>query len=459
MRIFRIAPVLVLAVAVLVAASRGPDAAPAPTTSALDLPLYRTTFDNGLELIVSPSPSATAVAVVLTFRVGARDEVPGRSGFAHLFEHMMFQGSAHAPKGEHTRLIAAVGGELNAMTTYDMTQYHDLVPPEHLPLALWLEADRLRALTLTAETLQNQVDAVREELRERIENAAYGPSALHFQEMMFSNWTNSHPTIGDHTDVEAASVDDARSFFERHYGPANAILVISGAVDPDEVASLVHHYFGGLRGTKPPARPDNAETPRTAPRHEQMTDAHARTPAFFVGWQGPPRRHADFHALALLAEILAGGESSRLYQRLVKKEAIAAYVGASQEGRMGPDLVDVTVLLTGAHEEAVNRAIDEEVARLQAELVSPEEMEKVRTGTEASFLFGLRTALGRARLLSRLALVHGPSGSIAQELQRYLAVTREDIQRVARAWLRPEARTSLTVVPGPPAEGERKAAP
>ena len=433
--------------AALVVGAAPPPAGAVAGESPLDLPIHHTELENGLRLYVSPSPTATAAAVVLTFRVGARDEVPGRSGFAHLFEHMMFQGSAHAPKGEHTRLIAAIGGELNAMTTYDMTQYYDLVPPEHLPLALWLEADRLRALTLTEETFRNQVDAVREELRERIENAPYGPAILRFQEMVFSNWTNAHPTIGDHADIEAASVADARAFFDRHYGPANAVLVITGAVDPAETEALVRHYFGGIRGARPPEAPDRSEPAREEARLARMTDQHARQPALFVGWQAPPRDHPDYHSLAMITEILAGGDSSRLHQRLVKTEATAAYVGASQEGRLGPDLFDVTVLLTGADDEPVRRTIDEEVTRLQEELVPAAELEKVRTRVEAAFLFGLRTAIGRARGLSRLALVSEGPPSIAAELRRYLAVTPEDIRRVAKQWLVSPRQTTLVVVP------------
>jgi len=435
-------------VLLLLVAAR-PAAAAAP--AALDLPIHETTLPNGLRLIVSPSPGSTAAAVVLTFRVGSRDEVRGQSGFAHLFEHMMFQGTPNVPKNEHTRLVNAVGGELNAMTTYDMTQYYEVVPPEQLALALFLEADRLRALALTEETLRNQVDAVREELRQRIENATYGPAFLRFDELLYQNWTNAHPVIGGHEDIAASTVEQARGFFERHYVPANGVLVVTGAVDPAATEALVRHYFGDLRGGAPPPRPDNAEPPREGPTHERLADAHARTPALLLGWQGPPRDHADWHVLSVAAEVLAGGESSRLYRRLVKEEELAAGVSAGQEGRIGPDQLQVVALLTGDHLERAQEVVLAEVGRLRDELVPAAELEKVRNQTEAAFLFGLRSALGRARLLSRLALVQEGTPSIAAEFDRYRAVTAEDVQRVARAWLAPERRAVLEVVPAPPA--------
>jgi zinc protease len=432
----------------LLLAAAAPARAAAP--AALDLPIHETTLPNGLRLIVSPSPGSTAAAVVLTFRVGSRDEERGQSGFAHLFEHMMFQGTSNVPKNEHTRLVNAVGGDLNAMTTYDMTQYHAVVPPEQLALALFLEADRLRALALTEETLQNQVDAVREELRERIENATYGPAFLRFDELLYQNWTNAHPVIGDHQDIAASTVAQARGFFERHYAPGNAILVVTGAIDPATTEALVRHYFGGLAGSPPPPRPDNAEPPRAGPTVERLADAHARTPALLVGWQGPPRDHADWHALSVAADVLAGGESSRLYRRLVKEEELAAGVSAGQDGRLGPDQLTVIALLTGDRLERAQEVVLDEVRRLRDEPVPASELEKVRNQTEAAFLFGLRSALGRARILSRLALVEGGgTPSIAAEFERYRAVTAEDVQRVARAWLDPQLRAVLEVVPGP----------
>lgn len=424
-------------------APRAAVAAPA----ALDLPVHDTTLPNGLRVLVSPAPGATATAVVLTFRVGSRDEERGQSGFAHLFEHMMFQGTANVPKNEHTRLVNAVGGQLNAMTTYDMTQYYEVVPSEHLPLALFLEADRLRALALTEETLRNQVDAVREELRERIENATYGPAFLKFDDLLFQNWVNAHPTIGGHEAIAASTIAQAKGFFERHYVPGNAVLVVTGALDPDETLALVEHYFGDLRGTPAPPHPDATEPPRTETAVERLEDGHARTPALFLGWQGPPRGHADFHALSVLAEVLGGGESSRLHRRLVKEEEVAAGVSTGQDGRLGPDEFSVIALLTGAHLEEARASVLEEIETLRRDLVPQSELEKVRNQTEAGFLFSLRTTLGRARLLSRLALVEDGTPSISREFERYRAVTAEDVRRAARTWLDPKLAVGLEVVP------------
>lgn len=420
---------------------------------ALDLPVHEARLENGLRVFVTPSPTATAVAVVLSFRVGSRNETPGLSGFAHLFEHMMFQGSANVPKGEHFRVVSGVGGDLNAYTTYDMTQYYEVVPPGYLPLALWLESDRLGALALTEETLRNQVDTVREELRQRVENATYVPAMLRLEELLFGNWRNAHPVIGGHEDIDRATVADARAFFERYYTPANGVLVISGAVEVEEAVALARHYFGRLPATPAPEAPDTSEPTPGGPRVERQEDAHARTPALLVGWQGPARNDPDFHAVSLLADILGGGESSRLHQRLVKRDELVAGVSVSQDGRLGPDALEVTAVLTGDGLAATRAALAEEVARLRTEPVPADELGKVQNQAEASFLFGLRTALGRAQMLARLIHVYGEPTSLGAELARYRAVTPDDIRRVAERYLVPATETVVEVVPAPAAEG------
>lgn len=419
----------------------------APEGDPLEPKLHRHILANGLGLIVVPDEAATAAAVALAIRVGSWDERPGQSGFAHLFEHLMFQGSANAPKGEHMRIIAAAGGDVNAYTTFDHTLYYDVVPPDRLAQALWLEADRLRALALTREALRNQVATVREELRERVENAPYVPAMLRLQELLFSNWANAHPTIGNHTDLEKATLSMAAEFFERHYVPTNMVLVVAGAVEPDRTKQLVERYFGRLEPVIPPERPDTTEPPRSEAVVERMADPHASRPALFMGWQGPPRNHADYHAMALLGAILGGSESSRLYRTLVQEKQLAASVSAGSEGRLAPDPFQVVALLNERELGLARKAVETEVVRVQQELVADEELERVRNSLEAAFVFRTRTAAGRAQLLASLALVYGKPTTFRAELERYRAVTTEDIRRAARTYLTPERMAVVEVVP------------
>src|SRR6185436_15436947 len=288
--------------------------------------LKETKLKNGLRVITVEDSSAPVIAVNVTYDVGSRNERAGRTGFAHLFEHMMFQGSENVGKAEHFKYIEGNGGFMNAGTHPDFTSYYDFLPSNQLALALWLESDRMRSLKITAVNLKNQKEAVKEEKRLSYDNQAYWPALLKMDEMVFRNWANSHPTIGSMEDLDAATVADVSKFFATYYTPNNAVLVIAGDIDPSETEALVRRYFGSIPRHEAPPSVDVSETFGVARRSAVIDDAQAKTPALAMAWKIPARSSPDFYAIDLLESILCDGASGRLYQRLVKDKAVSLEV-------------------------------------------------------------------------------------------------------------------------------------
>jgi zinc protease len=456
-------PVLALAAAAAtsLALAQAPTTPAARTTAAqtqaasplASLPVERHTLENGLRVVLSPDRTVPTIAIALYYDVGSRNEVRGRSGFAHLFEHMMFQGSANVGKGEHFQLVMNRGGSLNGTTSHDRTNYFETLPSNELSLGLWLEADRMRSLAVTAENFENQRQVVKEERRQSYDNQPYALSHLRINELAYGDyWPYAHSTIGDMQDLDSAPLEAVQQFFDQYYRPNNAVLSISGDFESSEALELVRHHFGEIgRGEVPPYQPPEL-SPQTAERRETMSDPHAELPAFHVAWHIPANRSEDHYALELLGLILGDGQSSRLYQKLVKEREICQQIYIGTDDRRGPDLFSAFGIMASGHEPAeAQTVIFEELQSVGARGVTERELQKAHNRVRSYFVFGLQSNMSRARQLAEYELYYGDAALVRAELDRYLAVTRDDIQRVARRYFDATNRTVLDVLP---AEGE-----
>ena len=432
-------------------AAPNPPAASAPVPAALSIKVEKATLDNGLRVVMNVDHTSPTIAVAVTYDVGSRNEDRGRSGFAHLFEHMMFEGSANVAKGEHFKLISSHGGNLNGTTSSDRTNYFETLPSSELPLALWLEADRMKSLNVTEENFENQRKVVQEEYRMRVSNVAYAPASIRLDELVFQGyWPYEHDAIGSMQDLDHAELDWVKAFHESHYAPNLAVLSIAGDFEPDEAMQLVHRFFDTAKKQEkviayepPPEMPEPA-----APRQAQLEDSHAKTPAFFYGWSIPPNREADHYALEQAISILTDGESSRMHQKLVRERAIAQEVSGWTDDHRGPDILGVEVKLAeGARLADAEKATDALIDALVKDGPTPAEMTKVKNRTEASFLFGLQSNLQRAIRLGQFELFWGDARLLNGEPAKYAAVTKDDIQRVLRKYVVPARRTTVEVRP------------
>ncbi len=429
-----------------------PAAPPAAATSADALtrvPILRETLPNGLRVVMSPDRSIPTVAIAVYYDVGSRNEERGRSGFAHLFEHMMFQGSANVAKGEHFTLIENRGGDLNGTTSEDRTNYYETLPSNELALGLWMEADRMESLAITAENFENQRQTVMEERRQRIDNQPYAPSMLRINELAFGDYfPYAHSTIGDMQDLVNAPLEAVQEFFDRYYAPNNAVISIAGDFDPEEAMRLVREQFGDIPRRETPAYDPPELAPQTAERRDVILDPNAELPAFHIAYHIPPSRERDHSALELLAVILGDGASSRLYQKLVKEREIAAEISVGTDDRRGPDLFSFWGVMASGHEpREAQQVIFDELASIADHGVTERELEKAHNRARAFFVFGLESNLERAQHLAEFELYHGNAELVRGELDRYLAVTVDDIKRVAGQYFDATNRTVLDVQP------------
>ncbi|MBS2014404.1 MAG: insulinase family protein [Deltaproteobacteria bacterium] len=425
-----------------------------PATLGFDV--HRTRLDNGLRVVMLVDHTSPTVAVDVVYDVGGRNEERGRSGFAHLFEHMMFQGSKNVPRGEHFRLVTSHGGMLNGTTNEDRTNYFEMLPSSELALALWLEADRMKSLDVSQKNFENQRQVVKEEYRMRVENAAYVPAAIRLQELVFQGyWPYEHSAIGTMRDLDAAQLSWVRAFHDAYYAPNNAVLSIAGDFDEGEALALVRRHFGDAKPQpniprfSPPPMPE-----QTTPRGAVLEDTHAKLPAVFAGWAIPPSHEPDHYALAQAAMLLADGESSRMHRTFVRERSVAIEVDASVEGNRGPDAFEIVVkLASGAKVPEVVTMIEAQLKDLATTGPSDEEMKKLKNRLSARFLLGLQSNFARAQKLAEMELFRGDATLLNGELARHLAVTKDDIKRVVGKYLVPTRRSLVEVKPG---AGEKK---
>ncbi|SJN36230.1 M16 family metallopeptidase [Luteococcus japonicus] len=429
-----------------------------PQALTLQYTIEERTLPNGLRVVVNPDPSSPAVAVNLWYHVGSADEVAGRSGFAHLFEHLMFQGSARVASGEHLSALQAVGGHVNATTSFDRTNYFETVPPGAVDLALWLEADRLASLDVSQQNLDNQREVVKEEKRQRYDNVPYGDQ-LHL--LLALNFPTDHPyghtTIGAMEDLDAASLDEVRDFFATWYRASNAVLTLAGAIERETAFTLAEKYFGELPALPAPERhaADRLPPHEGLPRLEVVRDVPR--PALHLGWRTPSIDHHDHLAVEQALAILAGGPSSRLHKVMVRETGTTEGVGGSQfDLAQGSSLALVSARTRQGHglDELETQIVDQ-IQQMADEGVSAEELDRANASYEREWLGELAQIDSRADQLGAFATLHGDATQLNEHLRLMLDVTPEDVQAAVRTWLAPEARSILyynTQTPEPDTE-------
>ncbi len=408
----------------------------------------QTTLENGLRVLINEDHNAPVFSIAISYNVGSRDERPGRTGFAHLFEHMMFKGSEQVGPGEHFTLIFNNGGSMNGTTNKDRTLYYDTLPANQLDLALFLESDRMWSLEITKENLDNQRNAVQEERRLGIDNQPYGKSSELLDELAYENAAYEHSVIGSMADLNAASVDDVKAFFRTYYAPNNAVMAISGDVQSTACLAKVHKYFDRIPRQPPPAEVDMTEPPQTVERRTTVDDPLARLPRVAMAYHVPPSGTPDDDALTVLASVLSSGRSSRLYESIVHQQQLASSVSAFNGESRGPGLFEFAgTPLPGKAVADLEAAIDAEIERVKAGPIEGWEMDKAKNGVKRSFVSGLTSSLNRAVLLSQYELFYKDPNRINTRVDRIGAVTASDVQRVARTYLVPTNRTVVITMP------------
>jgi predicted Zn-dependent peptidase len=412
---------------------------------------------NGLRVVLAPDRSAPVVGIAVLYDVGIRSEPEGRTGFAHLFEHLMFQGSANLEKLEHFRYVQSSGGMFNGSTHFDYTNYFEALPSNALERGLFLEADRMLSPRITEENLANQIAVVKEEIRVNVLNRPYGGFPwLELPPVLFDTFPNAHNGYGGFVDLESATVEDAGDFFHRYYAPANAVLAVAGDLDVDQTVDLIEKHFGGIPKRRRPVRPDFGEPPLASERRAVTTDAHAPIPAVAIGYRVPdPVAQLDEHlAGVLLSEILTEGDASRLQRRLVHQDRVVTDVSAYL-GEFGDpfDERDPTAFTITAHYpnpeslERILAAVDEELARVAADGLEPGELDRVRTRTVSVLFREMDAVLSRALEFAKFELIFGRAELISELPDRLTAVTGADVQAAAAA-LSPERRAVVELIAG-----------
>jgi zinc protease len=363
-----------------------------------DIPPYKDVkLSNGLRVLLMEDRSTPVTAIAVVYDVGSRVEKPGHTGFAHLFEHMMFQGSANVGKGEHLQLIQENGGGMNGTTSEDRTNYFEMLPANQLDLALFLEADRMRSLAITQANLDNQRNTVQEERRLRMDNQPYGKSSEELQNLMYDNFAYKHSTMGSMADLNAASVEDVQQFFKTYYAPNNAVIALVGDFETAGALKKVEQYFGGIPAQPAPPSLDVTEPQQHTERRLTVTDDFAKLPMLLVGYKTTQSNTAGFFALDLYMSILCDGESSRLYRRLVKEDKLAVQVEGGMQPSRGTSMAEIRVLSPqGVDLKKVENAIYDEISKLTKSGPEDWEMEKVRNGERSQQVATVSTDLYRA---------------------------------------------------------------
>lgn len=448
----------VLAAACLALTGPAVLAAPASATAQADrwqIPVHVKTLANGLTVVISPDASSPTVGISVVYKVGMRLEPQNRTGFAHLFEHLMFQGTPTAPKGVFDKVITSGGGNNNGSTRPDFTNYIETAPSSSLEAMLWLEADRMKTLDFNPATLKNQQDVVKEEIRVNVQNQPYGGFMwLDISALAFDKWANKHDGYGSFVDLENANLDDVRAFHRDFYGPNNAVLAIAGDVTPAQGFALAEKYFGKIAARATPKPSDFREGLNTAERRLTQADKLAQVPAIAAAWKLPERGSKDQAPFAVLGQLLAGGDASRLYQGLVKGRELALnldslYGLTSVWEYDGPSLFTVFALYKpSSSADALLAGMDEEIARIVKDGVDDATLNNLKTALLADWNNNLEMFLRRADRLAKLQALWGDAHVVNQVPGWIAGVTSADVQRVAATYL---TRANRSVIDRKPA--------
>ena len=425
----------------------------------MNIPVVYYKLPNGLKVVISEDHLAPVVTVGVYYNVGFRLEPKGRTGFAHLFEHMMFQGSANVKKFEHAKFVEANGGSLNGHTDFDYTNYFETLPSNRVEMALWLEADRMRSLDISQENLKNQQNVVSEEVRVNVLNQPYQFFEwIDLWQNAFTNWNNSHNGYGSLDEINAATIEDVRSFFKTYYAPNNAVLTIVGDVDAAEVKKMVEKHFNSIASQPTPSRADLSEPPQTKEKRVAQTDKLANLPALATGYHIPPQNSPDFPAMALLVQILQGDDSSRWYQRLVKDKELTLdltgglnYFG-NEFDYTGPMIMTTrTTYKPGHTADDILREMDAVIADVSTKGITDKELADAKIRYRSNFYSQLEGSFGKTHLLSVLALFRDDPNQINSLLEPFEAVTTAQVKAAAAKYLVASNRTVIDRVPDPKA--------
>jgi zinc protease len=402
---------------------------------------------NGLDLLMYEDHSVPVATVQVWYHVGSKNEKPGRSGFAHLFEHMMFKGSAHLGPEEHTNFIASIGGRYNATTDFDRTLYFESIPSNYLERVLWMEADRMSSLNITDENFKSERDVVKEERRLRVENPPFG----RLFEVVLDKTFTTHPyrinSIGSMADLDAATVQDVRDFHSLYYVPNNATLVVSGDFVPGQVTRWVEKYFGAIPQGKPIPREIAPEPAQTAER--RTVDYHANTPlpAVVITYHVPQAGHPDTYALQVASNILSSGESSRLYRRMVYEKQMAVAAGGDAILLEDPGVFFFYSILQGGTPEDGEKELIAGAEQLRATPVSEADLTKAKNQLISALVFGRQTGADKADAIGYAHVILDDVTYVNRQLAEFQKVTAADVQRVARTYFSPENRTVVYMLP------------
>jgi predicted Zn-dependent peptidase len=425
----------------------------------LQIPIVSETLKNNLRVVIAPDATAPVVTVGVYYKIGFRLEPEGRSGFAHLFEHMMFQGSENAPKMQHIKLINSSGGVLNGSTMYDVTNYYEAVPSNALERVLWLEADRMRALKVDEENLINQRDVVKEEVRVNVLNQPYGGFPwLDMPPVAFRNWANAHNFYGDFADLDAASLADVQKFFRTYYVPNNAVLLLLGDVNPQEGLALAEKYFASIPAGAAPPFADPTEPPQTEERRGYVEEKFGTLPAMAIGYVLPKRRTPDWYAMILLDQALHGGRAGRIHRELVLEKQIAVEADGGVDdafGYNGPSQMTTRILYKPEYSaDQTVAAFDTVLNEVREKGITQEELDQLKVKWRSDYYStleggrgGYMPRYGLMHLLACFTLFDNEPQLVNTIMDGFLGVKREEIQSVARKHLRPENRAMVFRTP------------
>ena len=407
-----------------------------------------TKLKNGLRLIVAEDHVAPVIAVAVVYNVGSRDERTGRTGFAHLFEHMMFKGSENVGPGEHFYTVFSNGGTMNGTTSKERTLYFEAMPANQLEAALFLEADRMRSLAIVKDNLDNQRKAVQEERRQGLDNQPYGRTEEAIDALAFDNPAYKHSVIGSMEDLTAASTQDVAAFFQMYYAPNNAIMAVTGDAATAKVEELARKYFESIPAQPAPPSVDVRQPPQNGERRLALEDALARLPRLDVSYRIPSSLSADDDAIEVLRQILSGGRSSRFYESVVRQKQLAVSALAFAPDSRGPRLLRIVATPTpGKSIDDLEAALYSEIERVKSGTIEPWEIDKARNTAQRQFVGRLGQSLARAIDLAEYTLAYNDPARINTWYSQLAKVTAADVQRVAQQYLTPENRSVIVTRP------------
>ncbi|MGH7818094.1 MAG: M16 family metallopeptidase, partial [Candidatus Binatia bacterium] len=423
---------------------------PPKAEKSFDIDFKEFKLKNGLRVLLAEDDRAPTFSICVTYNVGSRDERPGRTGFAHLFEHMLFQGSENVGKGEHFILIQQNGGSANGTTNADRTNYFETLPANQLELAIFLEADRMRAPAITQANFDNQRATVQEERRQNYDNRPYGKTFEATIDLVYDNFPYKHSTIGSMDDLNAATVADAEAFFRTYYAPNNVVLSLVGNFKTDRALALIRKYFENIPAQTPPAAPDMSEPEQQGERRKVIDDGFAQTPRLDIVYKIPAGNTPDWYALEVLGHVLSNGASSRLYQKFVKEKELALSVSADASERRGPSTFWFSIMARPNTDLGeLEKLLAEEIGRVQAARVSDAELSKARMQLRRQRAQQLYSTRARANSLGHFAVYYNDPSLINHVWKNYQQVSKADLQRVAEKYFRDSNRTVVTTMPKP----------